>query len=132
VNWGFDLGYICRSGIMSRKRSLLRTQLDDSSSDDEDCLILGTAAIVDTFANEKKHGGSVLGRRMIYRDRKGGHERMFQDYLAVNPTYGPELFRRRLVFFHSGLTCYLCLNITGVCKIYFFPGTGCLGSFSYT
>lgn len=58
-------------------------------------MILGTAAIVDTFANEKKHGGSVLGRRMIYRDRKGGHERMFQDYLAVNPTYGPELFRRR-------------------------------------
>jgi hypothetical protein len=91
--------------------------LDDSSSSDEDCLILGTAAVVDTFAMKNKHGGSVPGRRMIYRDRKGGHERMFQDYLAVNPTYGSELFRRRLVFFHSRLTCYLCLNITGVGKL---------------
>jgi len=69
VNWGFDLGYICHSGIMPRKRSLLERQLDDSSSDDEDSLILGTVAIVDTFANKKKHGGSVPGRTMIYRDR---------------------------------------------------------------
>ena len=53
MNWGFDLGYIYHSGIMPRKRSLLERQLDDSSSDDEDSLILGTVAIVDTFANKK-------------------------------------------------------------------------------
>ncbi|XP_021320814.1 uncharacterized protein LOC110437041 [Sorghum bicolor] len=36
-----------------------------------------------------------MGHKVVYRDRVGGHERMFQDYLADNPTYGPELFRRR-------------------------------------
>jgi hypothetical protein len=40
-------------------------------------------------------GGSVLGRAYIYRDREAGHARMYQDYLAENPTYGPSLFRRR-------------------------------------
>jgi hypothetical protein len=76
--------------------------LDDSSSDDNDDFdMLAAAVIVDSFANEeKKHGGSVKGHRVLHRDREGGHERLFQDYMAENPTYGPEIFRRRLVLFH--------------------------------
>jgi len=103
---------------MPRKRSLLRRQLDDSSSDDDDFEILAVVVTVDTFANaEKKHGGSVPAHRVLYRDREGGHVRMFQDFLAVNPTYGPEIFRRRLLFFHFRLTCCLCLNISRVVKL---------------
>jgi hypothetical protein len=50
---------------MPRKRSLQR-QLDDSSSDDDDdCVILSAVVIVDTFANAKKHGGSVPGHRVL-------------------------------------------------------------------
>ena len=82
---------------MPRKRSRARRVLEESSSDDDESLILATAQIVQGFSNEKgRHGGSVKGHKVIYRDREAGHERMYQDYLAENPTYGPELFRRRL------------------------------------
>ncbi|XP_066391964.1 uncharacterized protein [Miscanthus floridulus] len=81
---------------MSASRSLLQRELDDSSSDDDDYLILSVAQIVETYSNAKgRHGGSVPGHKVIYRDREGGHERMFQDYLADDPTYGPHLFHRR-------------------------------------
>ena len=95
---------------MPFKSSLLQRELDDDSlSDDDDYVIFSAAQIVHTYSNTKRsHGGSVLGHRVLYRDRKGGHERMFQDYLVVNPTYTPEIFRRRLLFFHFGLVCIIC------------------------
>jgi len=103
---------------MSRKRSLSRRQLDDSSSDDDDFDTLAAAVIIDTIANHKKKlGGSVKGHRMLYRDREGGYERMLQDYLAVNPTYGPEIFRRRLMFFDFILSCCLCSYIIAVVRL---------------
>ena len=92
----------CLGRIMAFGKSLLQRELEDSSSDDDDCLIMSAAAIVETYSNKKgRHGGSVLGHKVIYRDREGGHQRMFQDYLADDPTYGPNLFRRRFVRIHS-------------------------------
>jgi hypothetical protein len=87
---------------MSGFKSLLQKELDDdSSSDDDDYFIITAARIVQTFSGHKRRpGGSVPGHVVIYRDREGGHRRMFQDYLAENPTYGPHLFRRRLVLIH--------------------------------
>jgi hypothetical protein len=74
--------------------------LDDESSDDDDFFMFTAAAIVQMFAKKKgRHGGSVPGHIVIYRDREAGHRRMYQDYLADNPTYDPDLFRRRLLFF---------------------------------
>ena len=59
------------------------------------------ARILHKFSSKKqRHAGSVPGHAVIHRDREGGHQRMYQDYLANNPTYGPDLFRRRLLFFH--------------------------------
>ena len=74
---------------MPFKRSLLQRELDDdSSSSDDDYVIFLAARIVHTYSNAKRsHGGSVLGHRVLYRDREGEHNRMFQDYLAVSPTY---------------------------------------------
>ena len=40
---------------MSRKRSLFRRQLGDSTSDDDDFDMLSAAVIVDSFANAKKN-----------------------------------------------------------------------------
>ena len=90
---------------MPFKRSLLQRELDDDSSfDDDDYMIFLDARIVHTYSNAKRsHGGSVLGHRVLYRDREGEHNRMFQDYLAVNPTYTPQIFRRRLLFIHFRL-----------------------------
>jgi hypothetical protein len=48
---------------------------------------------------EKKQGGSVPGRIYKYRNREERHARLYQDYLAENPTYGPTDFRRRLILF---------------------------------
>jgi hypothetical protein len=91
---------------------------DDESSDDDDFVIASAAQIAETFLNEKKqHGGSILGHKVIYRDRQGGHDRMFQDYLAENPTYGPEIFRRRFMIFHFELLCCMFLNIFLVVKL---------------
>ena len=98
-----DLGFVFHplcswSGIMPRKRSRARRLLEESSSDDDESLILSAARIVQAFSNEKgRHGGSVKGHKVLYRDREGGHDRMYQDYLADNPTYGPEIFRRRFL-----------------------------------
>jgi len=79
-------------------KSLLQRELDDSSSDDDDYLIFSAAQIVQTYSNAKgRHSGSVLGHQVIYRDREDSYQRIFQDYLADDPTYGPHLFRRRLV-----------------------------------
>ncbi|XP_073153988.1 uncharacterized protein [Henckelia pumila] len=41
------------------------------------------------------HGGSVPGRRTIYRDRENAAQNLFNDYFVENPTYNEEMFRRR-------------------------------------
>ena len=83
---------------MSRRPWLLQSLLDESSSDDEDELILSAAEIVQSHSQcAPKHGDSVPGHAVLYRDREGGHLRMYQDYLADDPTYGPTLFQRRFV-----------------------------------
>ena len=79
--------------IMAAEKSLLQRELEDYSSDDDDCLIMSAASIVETYSNKKgRHGGSVPCHKVIYRDREGGHQRMFQDYLADDRTYNPNLF----------------------------------------
>jgi hypothetical protein len=104
--------------IMPFKRSRLRSQLGDSSSDDDDCFIASAAAIVDSYFNvKKKHGGSIPGHRVIYRDREDGHERMVKDYLVENATYPPETFRRRFMFFHFYMTWCMFINISVVANI---------------
>lgn len=72
---------------MSTYKSLLQIELDDdSSSDDDDYFIITAARIVQTFSGHKRrHGSSVPGHVVLYRDREGGHQRMFQDYLVDNP-----------------------------------------------
>ena len=36
-------------------------------------------------------GSSSTPRRMIYRDREAGHERLVKDYFAENPVYTPDM-----------------------------------------
>jgi len=86
---------------MPRKRSRSRRTFDEESSDDDETLILAAAQIVENISNEKgRHGGSVNGHRVIHRDRQGGHDRLYQDYMAENPTYGLEIFHPRLLSFN--------------------------------
>lgn len=96
---------------MHGRRSLTRRLLDESSSDDDDELLLCTGQIIESHsqAEPEKHGGSIPGHVVIYRDREGGHSRMYQDYLADDPTYGPTIFRRRSVNSFSPVNLYCIL-----------------------
>jgi hypothetical protein len=80
---------------MSDWSLLSRWYLDESSSGDDDdaFIIFATQIIQSESILPAKRGGSIPGYVYIYRDREAGHARMFQDYLADNPTYGPSFFR---------------------------------------
>ena len=54
------------------------------------------AMILVMHINKKpKHGGSVMGRQKIWRDRIDAHNRLMRHYFVENPTYPESYFRRR-------------------------------------
>ena len=54
------------------------------------------AMIISMHINKKpKHGGSVMGREKIWRDRIDAHNRLMKNYFMENPTYPESYFRRR-------------------------------------
>jgi hypothetical protein len=105
---------------MSGFKSLFQRELDDdSSSSSDDYFIIAAAWIVQTFLGQKRRpGGSIPSHVVIYRDRESEHNRMFQDYLAVNPTYDPHIFCWRLLLFHFGLVRTMCWIIIRFVKVY--------------
>ena len=116
---------------MPLKRSLVQRELDDSSSDDDDYVIFSAAQIVHTYSNAKRsHGGSVLGHRVLYRDRKGG--RCFKIIWWL-------IQHTPLKFFVEGCCSFtsvwfvLSAELLFECLKFslFSSGTGCLGIFSY-
>jgi hypothetical protein len=42
-----------------------------------------------------KHGGSVMGRQRLWRERVEGHKKLMRNYFVENPTYPERYFRRR-------------------------------------
>jgi hypothetical protein len=65
-------------------------------SDDDDYYI--TAALLTDIEHKRtkrKLCGSVMGRKIIYRDRFAGNLRIVADYFADPPIYNAKLFRRR-------------------------------------
>lgn len=84
--------------------SLDKMSSSSSSSDDEMMkmfFLMGAAAVEEEEQEQvgssrpRKQRGSVQGHAVIDRDRLEGHNRLFQDYFADQPTYPPNLFRRR-------------------------------------
>ena len=54
------------------------------------------AMILAMHINKKpKHGGSVMGRQKIWRDRIDAHNRLMRHYFADNPVYPESYYRRR-------------------------------------
>ena len=54
------------------------------------------AMILAMHINKKsKHGGSVMGRQKIWRDRIDAHNRLMRHYFVENPTYPESYFHRR-------------------------------------
>ena len=46
-------------------------------------------------AGSSQAGGSVVGRQTVERERQAGDDRLFRDYFADAPVYGPRYFRWR-------------------------------------
>ena len=56
--------------------------------------------------DDRRLGGSTMGRRFLWRDREASHLRLEWDYFADQPTYDVGQFRRR---FHMRRELFLHL-----------------------
>jgi hypothetical protein len=75
----------------------------------------------DQFDEESRRRGSVHGHQTLRRNREEGHARLYQDYFADYPTYGPSYFRRRYGINYSTLVVILsCNNLIWVRLIYLY------------
>ena len=85
---------------MSRRSLSMQLVMDSSLDDDDDDFLLSVTHVAmnaDESDDETRHRGSVLGHRVLRRDRQAGHHRLYQDYFSDDPTYGHSYFRRRYV-----------------------------------
>ncbi|XP_033144151.1 putative nuclease HARBI1 [Brassica rapa] len=72
--------------------------MSSSSSDEVDeALEEMVDQVVDNFIDSVIHAHPNKHKRRAYieRDREQGHNRLWNDYFKENPTYPPEMFRRR-------------------------------------
>uniref|UniRef100_A0A0D3B2P0 Uncharacterized protein n=1 Tax=Brassica oleracea var. oleracea TaxID=109376 RepID=A0A0D3B2P0_BRAOL len=72
--------------------------MSSSSSDEVDeALEEMVDQVVDNFIDSVLHAppNKLTRRAYIERDREIGHNQLWNDYFTENPTYPPEMFRRR-------------------------------------
>jgi hypothetical protein len=100
--------------------------------EDEDEILasvqLNIAVIIDQRRKKQKHGGSTIGRREINRNWLEGHQRLYNDYFADEPTYPENIFRQR--FRMRRLLFLKIVNDVSKDDIYFLQkrdAAGCLG-----
>jgi hypothetical protein len=84
--------------------------IDSSSLDDEDNFYYDAANIVsEALLNEPIHRGFIIGRRTVDRKRLSWHDLLYLDYFSDNPIFGPEFFRRRLVYSINLIMLHTCV-----------------------
>ena len=83
---------------MWRRRRRRLNELRQQFNDEEEAVSL---VVISNIADEDEqvHRGSVIGRRVIPRDRYIGYIRLMNDYFVDNPVYGENMFRRRFELF---------------------------------
>ncbi|XP_020263232.1 uncharacterized protein LOC109839215 [Asparagus officinalis] len=71
----------------------------EEEAGEEYAMFLGMTAIEEERVANKRSAsrrlGSVRGHVVIQRDRVQGYNRLYRDYFAKEPVYGPRLFQRR-------------------------------------
>uniref|UniRef100_A0A0E0B9N6 Uncharacterized protein n=1 Tax=Oryza glumipatula TaxID=40148 RepID=A0A0E0B9N6_9ORYZ len=71
--------------------------IDPSSLDEEHDLFFGAAQmIIEESVNNPGRIGSVQGHEVVHRDRLLWHNLLYKDYFSDNPTFGANIFRRRI------------------------------------
>ena len=77
-------------------RYVVDMHMNDEDDEHEELLLLKLEEErLSNTSSRGAHGGSIMGHKMVHRDLIGGHERLYHDYFANPPKYGPRLFRRR-------------------------------------
>ncbi|KAL5579403.1 hypothetical protein UlMin_011845 [Ulmus minor] len=93
----------------------LAKMLFNDDSDDEFHL-LATIIEEEEMENEDRtshHPGYIPSYAVIQRDRVQGNDRLYRDYFADTPTFGPRLFQRRFRMNHP-----LCFRIQHAVEAY--------------
>ena len=62
---------------------------------EDELITLTVATLVACEEEEDRHRGSIMGRRVIRRDRYSGYIRLMNDYFVDNPVYPEYYFQRR-------------------------------------
>ena len=81
---------------------LAKMLFNDNSNDEFH--LLATMIEEEEMANEDRtphRPGSILGHAVIQCDRVQDNDRLYRDYFADTPTFGPRLFRRRFRMNHQ-------------------------------
>jgi len=81
-------------------QSVMGEIIDSSSSDDERKAVISVAShlIVEDTLNHPGRIGSIVEHEVVDRERLLHHDLLYKDYFSDKPTFGPKIFRRRLVF----------------------------------
>ena len=82
---------------MNRFPNILGEILNIEKEDNDDLDVLYAATRRSEWFSQgrkRRHRGSVLGHKMVNRDRVEGHERLYRDYFATSCVY-ESFFRRR-------------------------------------
>lgn len=70
--------------------------INDIHDDDDDCgRVMSLLFDSDEDRDERRHGGSVVGRMPIERNREEGALRLYRDYFSQTPIYPEHIFARR-------------------------------------
>ena len=77
--------------------SVASTMSSSSSDEVDEALEEMVDQVVDNFIDSMVHAhpNKPTRRAYIERDREVGHNQLWNDYFKENPTYLPEMFRRR-------------------------------------
>ncbi|XP_020415531.1 uncharacterized protein LOC109948044 [Prunus persica] len=84
----------------SRAKAIQNFFSDDSDDDDLHQQMVAMAVqhqtfLLEQYAQQSKHGGSVAGREYKNRKREKYHKNLMEDYFCERPLYPPVDFRRR-------------------------------------
>jgi hypothetical protein len=83
---------------MSHRRSLARQFCEDSSSEDEELMMVAIIADEEQARlDAPRHRGSLPGRQSLQRDFAERFQCLYKDYFAENCTFNARMFRRRYV-----------------------------------
>src|SRR6266540_4010196 len=81
---------------------------DDSLSDDDEYAVAAIIPAVIERNKRHKHGGSMQGHDVVSLNKQQGHDKLWKDYFADEPMYGPATFKRR---FRMSKICFYALQL---------------------